>query len=164
MIPFLRFFAISAAIALFLGMVASIGARPARAQMQCHVVEVHDADSIRCQDGTRLRLWGIDAPELDQPFGQEAAAEVRDVLLGEDLECHHMGFDRYYRILARCDHAGYDVGEWIVGAGLAWCFERYSRAYCDTQAIAKRDRQGLWGAKHNPTPPWEFRAQKRNGK
>jgi micrococcal nuclease len=34
------------------------------ALLLCLVAAVTDGDSIRCQDGTRLRLAGIDAPEM----------------------------------------------------------------------------------------------------
>ena len=78
---------------------------PARAATPgCTVSRVSDGDSFRCSDGRRVRLIGIDTPELQQrPFGPRA----RTALLGlvpvgatVRLERDAAPVDRYSRELA----------------------------------------------------------------
>lgn len=50
----------------------------------CLVASIYDGDTIRCADGTRLRLAGIDAPEIScqrrRPCNTSGAIESRDNL------------------------------------------------------------------------------------
>lgn len=77
---------------------------PRRATTSCTVARLTDGDGIVCEGGERVRLIGIDAPELDQePFGQQAAAALRslvregsEVQLEQDVDAR----DRYGRLLA----------------------------------------------------------------
>lgn len=47
---------------------------------------VTDGDTLRA-DGVGIRLWGIDAPEPDEPGGPEATAAMRHLTDGRDLAC-----------------------------------------------------------------------------
>lgn len=97
-----------------------------------------DGDTITVGQ-TRIRLFGIDAPEMDQtcvsPDGTEwscgvwVTAQVRSLIEGESVGCTALDRDRYDRVVARCSFAGNDLGRELVAAGLAFAYRRYSMDY-----------------------------------
>lgn len=99
----------------------------------CTAPAVHDGDSLRC-DGERIRLIGIDAPELaDSPrckdarkarsdCDQKRAVASRDYLRSltrGEVRCTVEVRDRYGRALARCSAGGVDLNAAMVRAGHA---------------------------------------------
>lgn len=93
---------------------------------------VVDGDTLDVE-GDRIRLWGIDAPELGTRDGQAAAAHLRSLLDGVgrgELVCQTFYFDRYGRQVARCLLAeGDDIACQMVMAGHAEDWPRYSDGY-----------------------------------
>jgi len=79
----------------------------------CHVVSVHDGDTMRCADGTRVRLQGIDANEMDGSCHHECASlsaiAARDYLgwlaSGKTALCSPTGTS-YRRVTAWCSVTG----------------------------------------------------------
>jgi endonuclease YncB( thermonuclease family) len=116
-------------------------------------VSVIDGDGLRI-GGERIRLWGIDAPELDQECSRDqtvypCGAEARDVLdrlLGAGMpSCQRLYDDAYGRTVARCSIAAVDLGAEMVRLGWAVDFRRYSNgAYADEEAKARAAKRGLW--------------------
>ncbi|WP_296425453.1 thermonuclease family protein [Yoonia sp.] len=116
-------------------------------------LRVIDADTFDV-GGVRVRLFGIDAPELGQPCasdgrewdcGRWARDLVLDRFQGRQARCTQIDIDRYNRVVASCDVDGIDLGAAIVGDGLAWAYRRYSSIYdLDEKAAAVAER-GLWG-------------------
>lgn len=106
--------------------------------------------------GQRVRLWGMDAPELTQrcrsrwllTYGcGEAAAAYLSVLLKRPrkLECFVESTDVYGRLVATCTVEGNDIGEAMVRAGWAVDFKRYSKGtYAAAEKDARDNRRGLW--------------------
>jgi len=72
------------------------------------VERVVDGDTLQLADGHRLRLLGIDTPEIAspdhpaEPWGVEAARFTRELLEGKEvrLEFDRERFDPYRRVLA----------------------------------------------------------------
>lgn len=94
----------------------------------CLVVAVTDGDTFRCAAGERIRVFGIQAPEVGQPGARASTANLRSLARGR-LRCEKRGLS-YRRIVAVCrNSAGVDVGRAQIAAGHAseWC--RYSRGY-----------------------------------
>lgn len=115
-------------------------------------IRVIDADTIDV-GGVRVRLFGIDAPEMGQPCSADGrtwdcGAWARDAVAnrfeGAYARCQARDTDRYGRVVAQCDVDGQDMGQMIVYSGMAWAFRRYSVSYdLDEKAAALAER-GLW--------------------
>ena len=119
-----------------------------------------DGDTIEL-DGTRIRINGIDAPEYGQKCGawdcgKSAADKMSALLRAGTLRCVIHGQDGYGRSIATCEAGGKDIGEAMVLSGNAWAFEKYSEAYVEQQALARKAGLGIWGAPS--VPAWEYRA------
>ncbi|MCB1333470.1 MAG: thermonuclease family protein [Roseivivax sp.] len=131
-------------------------------------IRVIDGDTLDV-GGVRVRLFGIDAPELDQRCGTAsapmwacgawAAAEVRARYQGRAATCAQIETDRYGRTVARCTVDGQDMGRALVRDGLAFAFRRYSMDYDLDEKIAAVQGRGLHGA--GVQPPDAFRATAR---
>jgi endonuclease YncB( thermonuclease family) len=125
---------------------------------------VIDGDTLEVQ-GTRIRLFGIDAPEsaqtcLDQAArtyrcGQRAAFALSDKVGARAVSCQPTGKDRFDRVVARCSVAGEDLQAWMVRNGHALAFRRYSKACRPYEAEAKAAKAGIW--KGSFEAPWDWR-------
>ncbi|WP_337267927.1 thermonuclease family protein [Oryzifoliimicrobium ureilyticus] len=117
---------------------------------------VIDGDTIDIS-GTRIRIWGIDAPESWQrcldakgnPYqcGKNAADALDQFLAASrPTRCEQVDVDRYHRIVARCSRSdGASVNAWLVETGNAIDWPRYSHgAYSTMQEKAKGRRSGIW--------------------
>ena len=93
------------------------------------VVGVHDGDTITVYDGreqTRIRLDGIDCPELGADFSQRAKQFTSGLVFGKQVRIEGKERDRYERLVARVLVNGTDVSVALVEAGLAWHYKQYS--------------------------------------
>jgi micrococcal nuclease len=139
------------------------GRGPAPASPAWYVVSVHDGDTLRAIDEQkvehRVRLAGIDAPELGQAFGRVARDRLRELALRQQVAVHLHDQDRYGRDLATLELDGRDLGRQLVAEGLAWHYERYSddAGLAAAEAEARAAGRGLW-ADPRAVPPWEWRA------
>jgi endonuclease YncB( thermonuclease family) len=116
----------------------------------------------------RIRLHGVDAPELAQrcasPSGGEwecgaAAARRLEALTADgDVACLGREHDAYGRVIATCMSGGLDIAAVLVEEGLAWAFVEYSDDYAGPEAVAREAGQGIWQA---PTQAaWDYRADR----
>jgi endonuclease YncB( thermonuclease family) len=125
---------------------------------------VVDGDSLEIA-GARVRLGGVDAPELDQsctdargqPWrcGRIAAQELRNHIAGRQLNCAPTRSDRYNRAVAVCSLPdGSDLNAWLVRQGWALAYGR-GGSYRAEQQEAQAARRGLWSGTF--AAPWEWR-------
>jgi endonuclease YncB( thermonuclease family) len=128
---------------------------------------VADGDTLTLGD-TRIRLFGIDAPELDQTCskegakwqcGMEATARLKRLVAGKNVRCIPMGKDDFGRTLARCDTIGVDLNQAMVESGFATAFRKYSADYAAAEERAKAGQRGLWSGTFEQ--PSEYRAKQR---
>jgi endonuclease YncB( thermonuclease family) len=132
------------------------------------VVRVIDGDTFDV-GGARVRLHGIDAPEVDQTCtsdqrgewacGAFVRDEVRRRYQGVIATCEQIDLVRYGRIVGKCFVAGRDVGEAIVNDGLAEAYRRYSMDYDLAEKAAQVTGAGLWSSEMQS--PAAFRAEQR---
>jgi endonuclease YncB( thermonuclease family) len=136
----------------------------AAADLQGRVVGVTDGDTLTIRvDGKnlRVRLEGVDAPELAQPYGKSARRSLAELCRGKDARVVERGKDDEGRVLGsvRCGEVDANVEQ--VRRGLAWASLRYvplgSPLY-EAEANARLQRVGLWRGKE-PVPPWEWRTR-----
>ncbi len=126
---------------------------------------VHDGDSITVlapeNVQIKVRLEGIDAPELGQPFGKASKQAMSDLVFDKVVTLQISGKDRYQRTLAVVMVGGVNANLELVRLGLAWRYDRYSQdaALLSAQNEAKGVKRGLW-ADGEPVPPWEWRRLK----
>ena len=129
-------------------------------------VVVTDGDGLRL-NGKRMRLWGIDAPELGQECGRGGALyrcgeEAREVLgallLGGGVSCETVDQDRYGRMVVRCMANGKDLAAEMVRLGWAVDYHRYSKGtYAAIEADARHHRRGLWAGEFENPAGWRAR-------
>lgn len=134
------------------------------------VLDVHDGDTVTvapmgdARARMRVRLYGIDAPELEQRGGPQSRDHLRSLVRpGQDVEVIPMRIDPYSRMVAllATDRV---LNADMLEAGQAWVYPEFCKfAFCkgwqEIEQEAKAARRGLWRQKR-PTPPWKWRHKK----
>jgi endonuclease YncB( thermonuclease family) len=132
--------------------------------------EVVDGDTVVIGGTDRVRLYGIDAPELDQPCrnggacGRRAQAHLAGLIGWRMLSCDKRGTDQYGRDVAQCFIAEKnDKGDFVRGAdiGRAMVRDGHAMAYREITRLYVPDEPDHFDF----APPWDWRerqgAQKR---
>lgn len=133
-----------------------------KAQVECGDVHVSDGDSIvaTCAgERIRIRLQGIDAPEMGQvPYGQRAK-EALAKQLGKTFTLHVLGQDYYQRTLAVVYSAGQDINELMIRQGYAVAYKGSDTPdnYWQAQAQAKAEKLGVWAEAGDQQDPKTWR-------
>lgn len=127
------------------------------------VTHVSDGDTLWVRPtggGTprQVRLEGIDAPEICQPYGTRSRDALAARVLRRRVQVVSQLHDSYRRELGRVSVEGQDLGRWMVSNGHAWSYRfRANRGpYAMQQARAKKARLGLW-SRRAPIEPRDFR-------
>jgi micrococcal nuclease len=141
------------------------------------LIQVRDADTptiqfetdpqpIKGKIGLKYRIFGVDAPEIDQPFGVGAREMVVKMCEGKDVQVVKTGKSSYDRPIVFVICGKVDIGHALVLSGLAWVDPRYAKAekhkaLYDAQANAQALKSGLWA---NPyaIEPWTWRDAKKS--
>ena len=152
--------------------------------IQGRVVGVSDGDTNTVLDANhqqhKIRLSGIDAPEKAQPFGQRSKENLSRLVFGRDVTVEWRKKDRYGRTVGKvmvaepaCREATcpntLDACHAQIVAGMAWWYRQYAREqelgdanrYEQSEQAARTRRIGLW-SDPQPTPPWEWRKEKKS--
>jgi endonuclease YncB( thermonuclease family) len=145
---------------------APVGAATAAAIVVSGTARVLDGDTLEIGT-TRVRLFGIDAPESAQrctgqqgrewACGRSATRALERLTKGQEITCRGDSYDDYGRLLAVCT-ASQEINASLVRQGLAWAFVRYSDTYVGAEAQARSARRGVFATPSEP--PWEFRAKR----
>ncbi len=156
LIRIIRDLLLTALILLFVGLVAVRLEKPQEAMTgRARVV---DGDTL-VLDGKRLRLVGIDAPELrqicqrngqDWPCGTEAKGYLSGLIGDATTTCEADGSDKYGRILAVCTVGNRDLNAAMVDGGHAIAFGDYETE----EAVARQNRMGLWAGTFDAPRQW----------
>ncbi len=127
--------------------------------------KIIDGDTIVVA-GQLVRLHGIDAPELDQPFwwrsqqlegGMMALAALEALTAGVKVRCEAVEHDRHGRLVAKVfSPNGVDISRRLVSAGWALAYRQYSTDYVDAEDEARKAKRGMWRGSF--VKPWVWRA------
>lgn len=87
---------------------------------------VIDGDTIAI-NRIKIRLAGIDAPELDMPYGQKSKWAMVEICKGKEITARLNGETSYDRVVAKCYLPdGRDIGAELVKRGLALDLPHFS--------------------------------------
>lgn len=101
------------------------------AYLIARAARIVDGDTLYL-DGvaTRIRLWGVDAPERDEEGFDDATQTLARLVEDETLSCEHVDTDAYKRIVARCYFEdGRDLSAQMIDSGAASEYLRYTHGY-----------------------------------
>lgn len=139
--------------------------------LQGLVVGVSDGDSLTLLDAEKrqhkIRLQGIDAPEMKQAYGQKSKESLSKLVFNKTIKVHWSKKDRFGRTVGQVMLADIDICLEQVRRGMAWHFKNYQDEQSDkdrnlydrAEVQAREQRLGLWQYA-TPTEPWEFRRKK----
>jgi endonuclease YncB( thermonuclease family) len=124
---------------------------------------VVDGDSLEVA-GRRIRLFGIDAPEVHQdcrdghgiPYacGARSRAALAQAIANADVSCTPVG-ESYDRDVALCTANGRDLSEAMVRGGHALELRRHSQGrYAAAEREAREARRGLWAGSFERPSDW----------
>ncbi|WP_226664225.1 thermonuclease family protein [Microbulbifer aggregans] len=120
---------------------------------------VVDGDTLRLKDGRRVRLIGVNAPEIAhgsrraQPLARESKEFVERFLAGGDLELVYDRDrrDKYGRVLAHVyNYRGDSLESALLSAGLAFHVAKapnlaLAECLASREEEARQAHRGLWG-------------------
>jgi Staphylococcal nuclease homologue len=125
---------------------------PALAEDLIGQASVIDGDTLEIH-GTRIRVFGIDAPESDQlcrneksdvyRCGQKTSNALFDFIARRPVECVEVDRDRYKRAVSVCTVGGTDIADWLVRNGLALDWPQYSQSYSVKRNLTTAET--VWG-------------------
>ena len=127
-------------------------------------------DQIDCDskhiltENLKLRLVGIDAPEMKQQFGKESKLCLSQLIGNNSIKLKTYGRDRYQRILAKIMVGEVDINLAMIKKGCAWFYRQYQenldeedqKLYDQAEQIAQKQFLGLF-KNAKVIPPWVWR-------
>ena len=146
-----------------LSMIAWLAAPAMAAPSIAGVPWIIDGDTLDIH-GTRIRLFGIDAPEREQVCDRagrawrcgESAKRALIRFIGQRaVTCAPRGRDHYGRTVAVCSIGGADINRWMVAQGRAVAYRHYSDAYDGAEDQARAAHRGIWAGTFEQ--PWRWR-------
>jgi nuclease-like protein len=130
-------------------------APPALADDLIGQASVIDGDTLEIH-GTRIRLWGLDAPESSQlcrgedslPYrcGAKSANALDSFIARRPVNCLPITLDQYGRTVATCSVGGVDIGDWLVRGVLLWIGHSTPRE----RTTKRSETLSMTGAKYGP--------------
>jgi endonuclease YncB( thermonuclease family) len=126
------------------------------------VISVESGDTFTLKTGDRterIRLEGIDCPEMEQPFGDKAKQFTASKILNKQVEAAVISRDNYNGTWAMVSTSdGRSLNQELLKVGLAWWYHKYSddQSLGELETKARLKHRGLWN-QIAPIAPWDFR-------
>ena len=112
---------------------------------------------------SKVRLFGIDTPERDQPYGRAASRFLAARVAGKTVGVDEIELDSYGRTVGIVYLEGININLLMVESGHAWWYRHYAGRYDElryAESEARESGLGLWADK-DPVPPWDWRRGRR---
>ena len=127
---------------------------------------VADGDSFvvrNTRSKLSIRLWGIDAPEYNQPHSQASKEDLQRLLSNKNLRIIPKDIDKYGRIVAVVKVGNISVNSTLVANGSAWVHDYYCKEpvclrWYELEKRARNNKSGLW-RENNPIEPWVWKSK-----
>ncbi len=127
------------------------------------VVRLADGDTftllVAGNKQLKVRLYGVDAPERQQDFGNVSRSKMQELTTGHTISIEVKDTDRYGRTvgIAHRDD-GLNLNEEMLRSGLAWHYKAFDKnqKWDQLEQEARSKKLGLW-SRPSPTPPWQWR-------
>ena len=111
-----------------------------------------------------IRLWGIDAPEYNQPHARRSKQALQHLLENKHLTIVGKDIDKYGRLVALVEVNGVNVNYEMVRTGNAWvhrfyCKDQVCESWLMAEHHARLNRLGIWSSA-DPVAPWVWKTKK----
>lgn len=118
------------------------------------VNRIIDGDTFEIRSGEKVRLLGINAPEITDIYGKEAKQYLTEIISGKSIELKTDNIsndkDRYNRLLRYAIIEGIDINKKMITDGFAFAYLKYNFAkkedYRQAQIFAQNNHNGMWGS------------------
>ena len=134
----------------------------------CKVKTVNSGDTLTISDKTgktyKARLYGIDAPENKQKFGEQAHRMLFVMVRDKDIDVSVAGLDSRGLPYVHVYVNGASVNGAMVKSGYAWvlpegCKDKPCETWRSFQVFASTNKKGFWQTP-NAESPWAWRKRK----
>jgi endonuclease YncB( thermonuclease family) len=143
------------------------GHRVSGVDLSGRVVRVADGDTISVLDSDnvqhKVRFFGIDAPERDQPHGDAARDALARMVEDRSVGVVIVQTDDYGRTVGTVYVDDRNINHALVEKGHAWWYRYYApneRHLEAAEMTARLNSFGLW-REENPIAPWDWRRGRR---
>ncbi|MGL4721995.1 MAG: thermonuclease family protein [Desulfovibrionaceae bacterium] len=135
------------------------------AEANTDILYVYDGDTVQYRENGkiyRLRMYGIDSPEMDQPYGKESRAYLESLIKNAQKKSikifvKTMGKDAYGRVVGvlYIKEHGKTFGALLIKQGLARVYKKYckEKELCATYILLEKE------ARKNAVGMWKIRSQ-----
>jgi len=129
------------------------------------VIDVNSGDVItifNLNRPVRVKLLGVDAPEMGQAFGDVAKSHLAELVHEKSVLVEYFGIAGDGSLTGRVLLDNFDIGAQMIRDGAAW-FDPNNvthlspadrEIYHQSEQAARSEHRGLWQAE-NPMAPWE---------
>ena len=148
---------------------ARMAAPMAQPSMTGTVTKVVDGDTLRVTvEGISMpiRLWGIDAPEMNQALGGRAQSKLASMTpVNSVVMIHPMSIDQYGRVVGTVGQdRDWAINFQMVAYGWAYHYREFSArnnsCLAEAESIARQRQNGVWqNGPEGQTRPWDYRKQ-----
>ncbi len=118
------------------------------------VTEVTDGDTLKLSDGKTFRLYGVNAPEIKEPYFKEAKAFTENLVLGKEISFEqeeNYKVDKFGRTLGYVFVGGVNLNIELVRNGLARVvlYEKRAKIKYQVELLsaekeAREKKLGVW--------------------
>ena len=137
-------------------------------QMSVLVVSVTDGDTVKVVEkdkdespAFKVRLHGLDAPEILQVYGKESKQALSDMVLGKSVTLDVFGVDRYGRTVGVLHDGNWkrSFNKMMIEIGMAYNWNTYGMLWGGDRAErkARAKRVGVWKRFAGEIRPWSWR-------